>query len=47
MNTSTIEAAACMLALCLLGLAVLALTAWIERPRRRPAKGRSINLRNR
>lgn len=45
MDTATIEAAACMLALCVLGLGVLALTAALERPRHRPAKGRSVNLR--
>lgn len=45
METSTIELIACVGILSLVGLVVLAITALIERPWRKPSRGRSINLR--
>jgi hypothetical protein len=44
MTQPTIDLIACLGIAAAIGLPVLLLTAWLERPRRKPAKGRSVRL---
>lgn len=44
MTQPTIDLIACMGIIACIGIPVLLLTAFLERPRRKPAKGRSVRL---